>query len=260
MRIATTASPATLPPPSRDAQLVFVWELRQEADREVVLLSRHLQATAHASSVRWISAFSIGSYRQFIETFFANDKAAIDGEGRHFLESNRELLDVIGVTHLSQLLPPGSRDQMADTGFLPGTSEEVGSLTARLYSNPAAYPKAFVAANEWETPATPPRMLNGASARITRYEPTTINIAVATPQAAYLIVTDAWLPQWRATIDGESAPVETAGGVFRSLAVPAGQHDIVLSYHSPAVKSAKVLTGIGLTVVIVLLLWPRKKT
>jgi hypothetical protein len=257
--ISPAASPAALPEPSSDAALVIAWELKEPGDRESVMLSRHLQATASSSSVRWISAFSIGAYRNFVEKFFANDTAAIDGDGRHFLASNRALLDAAGVTHLMQLLPPGSTDTMDTLNVNLIASHPLGNRDVRLYENPTAYPKAFVVRDAWETPAVVPEPLAGASARITRYQATRIDIDVATPQAAHLILADSWTPQWHASINNEPVPVEPAAGVFRSVAIPAGEHQVTLRYYSIAAARAKVLTLAAAGVVIVLILWPPNK-
>ena len=47
-------------------------------------------------------------------------------------------------------------------------------------------------------------------------------------QPATLVIRDAWTPAWQAKVDGRPVPIRIEQGAFRGIAVPPGQHDIVL--------------------------------
>ncbi len=44
------------------------------------------------------------------------------------------------------------------------------------------------------------------------------------------VVCDSYAPGWRATLNGESVPLLQVNGLFRGIACPAGDHEIVLEY------------------------------
>ncbi|MBI4022131.1 MAG: hypothetical protein HY372_02145, partial [Candidatus Andersenbacteria bacterium] len=270
------------------AQLVFTWERTQHEDPEAVLLSRHLQSIAGASSAQWINAFAVGRFRRFAEKFLASDDVAVDGDNQHFLNRYRELINMSGITHLIQLLPANATDQMLDSGFTRAGSQSIGQDEARLYTNPAAYPKAFLAPQALLQPDTEailatisqpdyqPRQtiyvqgLKAAdflpnstqppagTAVITSYQPTEIIVEVNTPRDALLVLTDTWTRQWHAQVDNQPAPSLLANTVFRATPVPAGAHTVTFYYRSPAVARAKILTTASLLLVSAIVIWPRR--
>jgi len=147
---------------------------------------------------------------------------------------------------------------MPAAGFTSVANTRIGGSQAYLYTNPAAYPKAFLVADEPILPDTVQLPIAGATAVITNYAPTQVDVEIGTPQDAYLILTDAWTPQWQVTIDNKPAPSLVANTVFRAASVPAGKHTVTFQYYSPAVERAKQLTLGGLMVTGIILVWPRK--
>ena len=63
-------------------------------------------------------------------------------------------------------------------------------------------------------------------ARIVKYRNTVVEIEVHARRPGYLVLNDAYHPWWRATIDGEQAPIMKANLLFRSVSVPEGTHRI----------------------------------
>jgi uncharacterized membrane protein YfhO len=55
-----------------------------------------------------------------------------------------------------------------------------------------------------------------------------IHLSAKTP--AWLVLSDVWYPGWRARVDGETVQLLRANYLFRALRVPAGEHQISLSY------------------------------
>jgi hypothetical protein len=74
-------------------------------------------------------------------------------------------------------------------------------------------------------------------------------VATEASAAGYLVITEANAPGWRAEVDGRPAVVRTGNLVFRSVAVPAGSHTVVLRYRPAAVVWGFALSGAAVVAV-----------
>lgn len=144
----------------------------------------------------------------------------------------------------------------------------------RIYENPSVLPRAFVAqaslrADSYdqahrELAKMSPGMLRTTAvaesapsidpvppadpgrALITTYDPNRVVIQVHADAPGLLVLTDAFYPGWTATVDGASATLFRADGAFRGVAVPAGRHEVVMSYWPPTLSHGLALAGAGL--------------
>lgn len=245
------------------------------AQLQPLLLPPHLPAVAGASGVKWSSALSLKTYRTFVNEMLAADSDPVDGDGHHVLLSRRNLFDMAGITHLTQLLPPGAIDQMPTAGFIVEDEAKVRDYTVRLYRNPRALPKAYLVGDiVWQpsdqaalkamaepdfdprhriflsgpepTPSLPdPAQSPSGEVQISHYSQARIDLQVATQAPAALIITDSFTPQWQVYIDDQPTQEHRANTVFKGVIVPAGRHDVSWRYESPAIKKARALTLLG---------------
>ena len=250
-------------------------------DIDNALLMRNIQAIAGVSSASWISALSVGSYRAFIDNFFANDAdSPFDGDGIHALTRNKLIVNFAGITHFTQSLDYNqTNDPMLDAGYKVVNTADTGDARVRLYENPQAYPKAFMVPNAefiaadddtrtqmrdstfdpksmvYISAPTPPDLTDNqpdltmqATATITTYSNTRVDIHVDTNKTAYLVLTDTTLPQWHTYIDDKPVLQLKADTVFKAAQVPAGSHIVSFRYDSPAIDKSKLLTILGILV------------
>lgn len=85
------------------------------------------------------------------------------------------------------------------------------------------------------------RLVNGA-------DPDRLVIDVTTIEPALLVVADAYDPGWHATVDGTDTPVYPANLLFRGLFIPAGAHQVVMSYRPRTFPAGLALAGIAFLV------------
>jgi uncharacterized membrane protein YfhO len=75
-------------------------------------------------------------------------------------------------------------------------------------------------------------------------------IEVDSPAPAIVLVRTTFHRNWRASVDGHTAPVLAADYVDVGIPVPAGRHTIALTYHDPWVGAG--LFGSAITLAFVL--------
>ena len=73
-----------------------------------------------------------------------------------------------------------------------------------------------------------------------------LRIETATNAPGYLVASEAFDPDWRATVDGTSTPVERANVLFRAVRVPAGRHLVEFTYRPRSVPWGAGATLVGL--------------
>jgi hypothetical protein len=87
-------------------------------------------------------------------------------------------------------------------------------------------------------------------------------VSVETPVPAIVVVRNAWDEGWSATVNGRPSPVLHADHLLQGVAVPAGSHEIRLTYREPAIGRGLALSAfawLGFAVVLVVALARRRQ-
>ena len=101
-------------------------------------------------------------------------------------------------------------------------------------------------------PSLPPSPAD-AYATLVDYRPETVRVEVETPQAAVLILTDAYEPGWTARIDGgEDLKIFRANGLVRAVMVPPGRSQVLFHYETPWLRFGAWCSGLGLLLTVLL--------
>lgn len=91
-----------------------------------------------------------------------------------------------------------------------------------------------------EGPREPPAAVAlHSSARIASYGPDRVEIEARLGAPGNVLLLDAWDEGWHATVDGQPVPVQRANVLFRAVAMPAGDHRVVMLY-----RPASLLAGV----------------
>jgi len=73
-------------------------------------------------------------------------------------------------------------------------------------------------------------------------------LTVTSDRNALLVIADNWFPAWRATVDGEEAPVLRAYHSVRAVPVGPGEHVVELRYESPVIEGSLILSTVAVLV------------
>jgi hypothetical protein len=88
-----------------------------------------------------------------------------------------------------------------------------------------------------------------------------LSFSVNADAPALIFVSQVWYPGWRATIDGAAAAAPwRTNYLFQGVAVPAGQHQVELSFSPAPWREGWIIAAIGLLGIVGLAVWARRRT
>lgn len=90
-------------------------------------------------------------------------------------------------------------------------------------------------------PAGPPPGPAG-EARVMEEAPERLVLRVRAAVPGYLVIADAHASGWSARVDGRRAAILRADGLFRAVAVPAGEHEVIMTYAPASVRIGLTLS------------------
>ncbi len=85
----------------------------------------------------------------------------------------------------------------------------------------------------------------GGDAEIVSYSAERVVVRTRSDDASFLVLSDAYYPGWQATVDGTAAQVYPTNVLFRGVAVPAGEHDVVFVFAPQPWQRGVLVSGIG---------------
>ena len=90
-------------------------------------------------------------------------------------------------------------------------------------------------------------------AAITSATPGLVTVRANTEMPGWLVLTDAYFPGWRASVNGREAPIAPANYAFRAVPIPAGDSTITFTYDPASYRIGLFLSCLSLCVVGALL-------
>jgi hypothetical protein len=113
-----------------------------------------------------------------------------------------------------------------------------------LYEDPAARPRAF--------PAEP----GSGKAALEEISPHEFRLRCSADRETSFVVSEAWMPGWRAYLEGKALPVGRARAALLEVRVPAGSCEVVLVYDPRPWRLGQAISLAGLVLGLAALAWP----
>ena len=208
--------------------------------------------------------------RRFHEVFWTSqDPRKLDSQRSNYpVIRASPLLNMLSLKYLI-LARPLPRDAQ-------GVREIPQAGRIRLYENTDALPRAFVV-HEFTTRPNPQSALAALQQIVARkvavleprqalavpplpppgprtkhppvvfeeYSPERIVMRVETPLPGLLILSDLYYPGWRATVQGQPAPIQRANYLLRAIPVNAGEQRVELTYSPRSIKLGAWISALG---------------
>jgi hypothetical protein len=86
-------------------------------------------------------------------------------------------------------------------------------------------------------------------ARIVNYEPSRLVIETNSDQEALMVLSEIHYPGWVAMLDGVKTPVHQTNFLLRGVVVPAGKHQIEMSYRAPQARNGAIISLLTLGII-----------
>lgn len=87
-------------------------------------------------------------------------------------------------------------------------------------------------------------------AQITSYSPNSVDILASSEQAALLVLTDSYDPNWTVSVDNAPAALLRVDTALRGVCVPEGEHKVHFEYQPKAFFAGVIISGVGWTALI----------
>lgn len=76
----------------------------------------------------------------------------------------------------------------------------------------------------------------GTPCELSSERPERVDLVCRAERPGYAVLLDAFAPGWTAAVDGAPARIERADGIFRAVAVAAGEHRVTFTYRTPGLR------------------------
>jgi hypothetical protein len=91
-------------------------------------------------------------------------------------------------------------------------------------------------------------------------EPSKLFLEIHNPDPGYLVIADVWYPGWQAFVDGEPTSILHANYLFRAVALPSGEHEVIIAYQPKGFYWGALISGLAFGILIILgVIWMKNK-
>jgi hypothetical protein len=209
---------------------------------------------------------TVGPFRATTREALSNSRVALDLMSARFLVADRAVHAEAGITDLHIVASGPIHRPFYEPSW---TIRENPTALPRAYVVPqarvpdpawsvdrilaASSPRDFV----WLAENLPGKFAGSRQLfRPAKYEashPDRVSIEVETSGPGYLVVSDTWMPGWRAWLDESPVPIARGQIAQRVVALPdTGRHRVLMTYSPPGLTEGLALTGCTAGVLVLL--------
>lgn len=95
--------------------------------------------------------------------------------------------------------------------------------------------------------------LDSGKVVLTSYTPNELHYTVESTRGGVVVFSEVYYPHWSATIDGQSVEIGRANYLLRALKVPAGKHEVVMTFRPQTVTITETTAYVASALILLLL-------
>jgi hypothetical protein len=86
------------------------------------------------------------------------------------------------------------------------------------------------------------------------YQPNQLTYTTVSEKGGVVVFSEIYYPEWTATIDGKDAPIGRVDYILRALTVPAGKHQVVLTFKPASIHKTETVAYLSYIVLVLAVL------
>ena len=215
-------------------------------------------------SVGGYNAAKLRRYQEMIEEHIAPEMKALYEEiaaaGGDMAQVNDSVFSVINMLNTRWFILPGADGQtlplqnpyaygnawfVSEVQEAANANEEIAALHHIDPRRTAVVDKRFM-------PAVGQAQLvdSASTVKMTSYDANRLTYEVNSPEGGVVVFSEIYYPGWQAFIDGEEVEVGRADYILRALQVPAGKHEVLMTFDPVSLHTTETIAYIALTLLL----------
>ena len=136
--------------------------------------------------------------------------------------------------------------------YVPDADAEIAALHEADLRKVAVVDKQFesVLGNE----ALQADTTSASTVELTSYEANRLSYKVTSKQGGVVVFSEIYYPGWTCTIDGQATEIARANYVLRAIKVPAGEHEVIMTFDPQTVHITETIAYVALAVLALMLI------
>ena len=215
-------------------------------------------------SIGGYNAAKLRRYQEMIEEHIAPEMKVLYEEiaaaGGDMTQVNDSVFSVINMLNTRWFILPGADGQtlplqnpyaygnawfVSEVQEAANANEEIAALHHIDPRRTAVVDKRFMSAVGQAQPVD-----SACTVKMTSYDANRLTYEVNSPEGGVVVFSEIYYPGWQAFIDGEEVEVGRADYILRALQVPAGKHEVLMTFDPVSLHTTETIAYIALTLLL----------
>lgn len=202
-------------------------------------------------------AAKLRRYQDLIDRCITPEIQTIMKVGGLAVPQGDSLFNVLNMLNMKYLIAPGQDKQpfvvpnpnafgcawfVANVKTVEGADAEMAGVQKNNMKHTAIVEKSFASTLGSETDSA-------GTVKMKSYLPNELHYTVNSQKGGVVVFSEIYYPEWTATVDGKTVDIARADYILRALKVPAGQHEVVFTFHPKSIVTTEAVAYTALSII-----------